>query len=99
MANWTFITNHGAVLILISEASQITAREIANRVGITERSVRRIIDDLEASGYLQRHRDGRLNVYTVNHDAALRHDVTRDVMVGELLGVLQAADGGGDAAG
>jgi hypothetical protein len=29
MPKWTFITNHGAVLALIDQRRQITAREIA----------------------------------------------------------------------
>jgi DNA-binding CsgD family transcriptional regulator len=41
MSEWTFITRHGAVLALIGQHSRITAREIASRLGITERYVRR----------------------------------------------------------
>ena len=52
MTEWTFITNHGAVLALITQHGQITAREIAEAVGMTERPVRRIIAELEAAGYL-----------------------------------------------
>ena len=54
MAEWHFITNHGAVLVLIAQWRQITAREIAEELGLTERPVRRIIAELEAAGYLQK---------------------------------------------
>ena len=47
MAEWHFITNHGAVFVLIAQQHQITAREIAG-YGLTERPVRRIIAELEA---------------------------------------------------
>ncbi len=85
MANWSFITNHGAVLAYIARHGQITAREIASALGITERSVLRIISDLEAEGYLERIRDGRANRYQVNHELPLRHIGLRNIAVAELL--------------
>lgn len=39
MPAWTFITKHGAVLSLVASQPQITDREIAAELGITERSV------------------------------------------------------------
>ena len=89
MSSWTFITNHGAVLALIGQYGQITAREIANALGITERSVLRIIKDLEREGYIQIEREGRVNRYEVNIEAPLRRQEKRDVIVGELLKVLR----------
>lgn len=88
MTTWTFITNHGSVLALISQHREITAREIANTLGITERSVHRIITHLEAEGYVQKRRVGRVNRYTVKHDLPLRRSDQRDTAVGELLKVL-----------
>jgi DNA-binding Lrp family transcriptional regulator len=88
MSEWTFITNHGAVLALISQNSQITAREIADTLGMTERPVRRIIAELEAAGYLCKQRVGRVNRYRVHLDLPLRRPEARATMVGELLRVL-----------
>lgn len=88
MTNWTFITNHGAVLTLIGQFGQITAREIAAELGITERSVMRIIKDLENEGYIERKRDGRVNIYQVNKEVPLRRHDKRGVMIGDLLKVL-----------
>ena len=53
MPSWSFLSNHGAVLILIASQPQITAVEIGSQLGITERPVRRIISELEAVGYLR----------------------------------------------
>ena len=50
-------------------------REVAERVGITERAVQRIIAELEAAGYIVRNREGRRNRYKVNGKLALRHPV------------------------
>ena len=88
MPSWTFITNHGAVLALVAKQGQITGREIANILGITERSVLRIISDLETDGYVTRTREGRLNHYQVDHEMPMLHPQTRDVVVGELLKVI-----------
>ena len=88
MANWTFITNHGAVLLAISRRDRITAREIAAEIGITERSVMRIINDLEAARYIERYREGRRNIYHINYEVSLRQEITRDTAVGESLRVL-----------
>ena len=41
-------------MLLIAQRRQITAREIAEVLGLTERPVRRIIAELEAAGYFRR---------------------------------------------
>lgn len=88
MSEWTFITNHGAVLALIAHHKQITAREIADELGITERPVRRIIAELEDAGYIKKQRVGRGNRYSVQLDLPLRQPIAREVEVGDLLHIL-----------
>jgi CTP-dependent riboflavin kinase len=85
MSNRRFVTNHLGVLIQVAKHPQITMREIAAHLGITDRAVFRIICDLETGGYLTRVRDGRVNSYTVNADLLLSHPEQRDVLVGGLL--------------
>lgn len=85
---WTFITNHGAVLALLAEHGQITARQIALDLGITTRTVRRIIAELEAEGYIHIHKQGRRNSYTIDRSRPLRRADQRAVMVDRLLSVL-----------
>lgn len=92
MPIWSFITNHGAILATIAKNPTLTAREIAIRLGITEGSVRRIIGDLEAGGYLKRMKNGRNNEYEVNHELPLPWPEDRAVPVGELLRVLNSPD-------
>lgn len=86
---WTFITNHGAVLVLLNRHGKITAREVALTLGITVRSVRRIIQELETEGYIQISKEGRRNIYTINQDQPLRRDDQRKVDVGTLLEALE----------
>lgn len=88
MPEWTFITNHGLVLAYIAKYSQSTARQVAVAINVTERTVHKIIAELEAEGYIERQRVGRNNVYRLNPHLGLRHHTTGDVVVGDLLKVL-----------
>jgi DNA-binding transcriptional regulator PaaX len=63
----------------------VRGRDIATRVGITERAAQAIVADLVAEGYVTRSREGRRNRYLVHPDAPLRHPLEHDHTVGELL--------------
>lgn len=82
---WTFLTNHARVLFSIADAPGIRLRDIADRIGITERAAQRIVADLEAAGYLWHEKQGRRNLYHLRSDARLRHPLQRDVEIGQLL--------------
>ena len=82
---WTFLSNHAHVLICLALDPEIRMREVAERVGVTERAVQRIIADLEGEGYVARSRNGRRNVYTVDLDRPLRHVVESRRTVGDLV--------------
>jgi predicted HTH transcriptional regulator len=82
---WTFLTNHAHVLVCIAEEPDIRGRDIASRVGITERAAQAIVADLVNEGYVTRTREGRRNHYAVNPDAPLRHPLEHDHSIGELL--------------
>ncbi|MFC1661462.1 winged helix-turn-helix domain-containing protein [Gemmatimonadota bacterium] len=84
-AGWTFLTNHAHILICIHEDRSIRTRDIAVRVGITERAVQRIISDLSDAGYLTRKRRGRRNRYTVHSEKPLRHPVEAHCLLSGLL--------------
>jgi predicted transcriptional regulator len=73
--DWTFLSNHGHVLLCIAQEPEIRLRDVAERVGITERAVQRIVADLEESGYLSRAREGRRNHYELHADRPFRHPV------------------------
>ncbi len=88
MAEWTFVTNHAMVLSLVAGKTRITAREVAATIGITERTVRAIIADLDAAGYITKKKQGRGTRYRINPDLSLRHDVHREIAVGDFLQAL-----------
>jgi len=85
---WTFLTNHAQVLLCVAKNEQITAREIAAVVGITERAVQRILDDLEQEGYIQRFREGRRNRYHTSLERPMRHPAQHGQPVHDLLVLL-----------
>jgi predicted DNA-binding transcriptional regulator len=82
---WTFLTNHAHVLVCLVRDPDATVESVAREVGITERSARRIVLDLEAAGYLARERVGRRNRYDFDTARPLRHPVERHRTVGALL--------------
>ena len=82
---WTFLSNHAHVLICLARDPEIRLREVAERIGITERAVLSILSDLEAEGLVRRHREGRRNSYELHLDHPLRHPVERHRKVSELI--------------
>lgn len=88
MKEWTFVTSYALVLGCIAEQGRVTAREIGQTLGITERRVVKIISDLEAAGYVSKRRAGNHNIYSVNTKMPLRHPTQRDKSVEKLLALL-----------
>lgn len=84
-SRWTFLTNHAHVLVCIAEEPDVRGRDIADRVGITERAAQAIVADLVSDGYVTRAREGRRNRYEIHRDEPLRHPLDHDHTVGELL--------------
>jgi DNA-binding IclR family transcriptional regulator len=48
---WSFLTNHARVLVCIAHDPGLRLRDIAERVGITERSAYGIVSDITDAGY------------------------------------------------
>jgi predicted HTH transcriptional regulator len=92
MPTWKFISNHGIVLLLIAQKGDITARQLSEIVGITERSIQRIIKDLQESGYLQVKKIGRSNSYRINREAAIRVKGLGGIPLGEVLSLFENQD-------
>jgi len=82
---WTFLTNHAHVIVCLSINPAMRMRDIADRVGITERAVQKIIADLTHEGYLEIDRRGRCNSYRLNSALHLRHPIESGHTIGELL--------------
>jgi MarR family len=90
--SWTFLTNHARVLLCISRDPGIRLRDIADRVGVTERSAYGIVQDLAAAGYIIKEKDGRRNRYRIEADLPLPEPSSRERTVGEVLALLGGRD-------
>ena len=82
---WTFLTNHAHVLAVLQTNPEKVLREVAIEVGITERAVQRIIQDLEEGGFIERERVGRQNRYRILKGQRLRHPIEAHRKIGDLL--------------
>jgi len=85
---WTFLTNHAHVLICLAEDPFARLRDIAARVGITERAVQRIVGELEEAGAIRKNREGRRNHYEIDDSPPLRHPIESHRSVGDLIRLL-----------
>jgi DNA-binding Lrp family transcriptional regulator len=73
------------VLICLAQDAEMRLRDVAARVGITERAVQKIVRELERAGVLVRHREGRRNRYELHTDVPLRHPVESHRKVRDLI--------------
>lgn len=90
-SDWTFLTNHTHVLFCLAQDPEIRLRDVADRVGITERAVQRIVTELENGGYITRQRQGRRNNYQVHQARPLRHPIESHRNVADLVMLILGA--------
>ena len=88
MSGWTLFSTHGLVLLSVADKPEVTTREIADNLGMTERSVQRAVSDLDSAGYIKREKVGRHNRYDVNGEKPLRSPINQDKSVDNLLAEL-----------
>ncbi len=82
---WTFITNHAQVLLAVAQQPDVRVREIAAAADITERYAYRMLRDLQDTGYVERRREGRCNLYRINPDLAIGDPIVEEQSLRKLL--------------
>lgn len=82
------LSNHGHALVAIAEDADVRLRDIAARIGITERAAQSIVNDLVEAGFVQRTRVGRRNTYTVDRSQPFTHPALEQAHIGTLLSSL-----------
>jgi predicted transcriptional regulator len=87
--NWTFLTNHAAVLVSIDRNPGTRIDDVADEVGISRRAAQMIVTDLAEAGYIERTRVGRRNHYRVRDEMPLRRKPFQDSGVRALLTLLR----------
>ena len=85
MSEWSLLSTHGLVLLSVADKPEMTTREIADNLGMAERSVQRAVSDLDGEGYIKRQKVGRRNKYQVNRKKPLRSPLKQDKSVDDLL--------------
>src|SRR5258706_10062969 len=88
MPEWSFLTSHARVLLCIAHDPGLRLRDIAVRLGITERTAHGVLTDLVRAGYVTKAKDGRRNRYQIQAHLPLPEPGTREPSIGELLAVL-----------
>ena len=90
---WTFLTNHAHVLVLLAREPALVLREVAARIGITERAVQRIVAELEVAGFLEIEKDGRRNRYRIHGERSLRHPIEAHRTIADLIALADTNPG------
>jgi DNA-binding transcriptional ArsR family regulator len=88
MADWGFLTKHGRALLCIAHDPGVRLRDIAELLGVTERSAYAIVNDLTEAGYVLKEREGRRNRYIVQAHLPLPETTVRERTIGEVLELL-----------
>jgi MarR family len=79
------LSNAGLVLVALARRPDQRLRDLAAEIGITERAVQGIVNDLVSKGFLERMREGRRNRYIVRGDHPLTLPTGAGHEVSELL--------------
>lgn len=96
MAEWTFLTNHGHVMVMLARDPEARIRDLAQGIGITERAAQRIVGDLVDAGYLTRKKVGRRNRYEIDPSVPLRHPLEHTHGIGDLLAAVAERPASGE---
>lgn len=96
MASWSFLTNHAQAMLYLAAHPDARLRDLADALGVTERTGFAIVADLADAGYVVKEREGRRNRYHLQADLPLVDRVASGRTVGELLELLLDADQRGD---
>jgi predicted transcriptional regulator len=88
--SWTFLSNHGHVLVCLARDPDARMRDVADAVGITERAVQQIVRDLVTEGCVEKQKEGRRNHYRVVRSAHFRHQLEAEVTLGAFVDLVLA---------
>lgn len=85
MSDWTFLTDHAHVLVLLAREPRSTVPQLVQQAGLDVATVSAILRDLEAGGYVGREQHADTTYTTIDRTRPLRHPVERQHPVGRLL--------------
>ncbi len=83
---YSCLSNQLALMMMLDARGEVTTRELAHSLGITERAVHRILKDLSDQGFISIGKRGYRNCYTVHVEQPVGHPAFPWLTVGDLLG-------------
>lgn len=86
---WNFLSNYGLVLTHLFQNPRATLREIARGTDLTERAVYQIVRELEQSGFIQKKKVGRRNIYTIDEPTLFSFPVYGTLNVAQMITALR----------
>lgn len=92
MKDWDFLTNHARALLFIAHDSGARLRDLAEALGVTERTAYDLVADLTEAGYVVKEKEGRRNRYHIQEDLPLRSSIGRERTIGEVLALFVVPD-------
>jgi DNA-binding IscR family transcriptional regulator len=87
--SWTFLSNHGHVVVQLAKNPDITLAELARVIGVTERHISSVLNDLKEAGYIEVIKEGRKNSYRVLVQMPLRHSAESHKTLQDVLNVFE----------
>jgi len=94
MDSWSFVSNHGRVLLFLADDPGMRLPDMAARLHITERSAHDILNDLTAAGHVSKHKDDRRKRCQIVARQPLPEPFTREKIFREVLALLPGAAAG-----
>ena len=89
---WSFLSNHGLIILHLVQNPRATLREIAMATGLTERAVYQIVRELEEGEFIDKRKVGRRNVYTINRRNILDHPAYGDRTIADVGKTIMGLD-------
>jgi DNA-binding transcriptional ArsR family regulator len=91
VASWSFLTNHARGILFIAAHPDARIRDIADGLGVTERTAFALLTDLTEEGYIVKEKEGRRNRYHIQVEQPLGDPLSAERTIGELLDLLVEA--------
>jgi DNA-binding IclR family transcriptional regulator len=91
MAEWSFLTNHARALLFIAQQPEARLRDVADALGVTERTAYSVVLDLTEAGYVVKEKDGRRNHYFIQEHLPLGDSIGRERTIRDVLDLLVEA--------
>jgi DNA-binding transcriptional ArsR family regulator len=85
LSDWSLLTNHARLLLLIDHEPGLRVRDMAEWLQLSERGTALILRDLREAGYVTSRREGRRVYYSVVPSKPLRSELVKHRTVGQLL--------------